>query len=115
MKSTSETENMTKRKLAHFSALNSSSLVILSADVLLPLTGMQGNMKEQTMNMTKCETPQPLSRSQLPGSRKDGCSISSMWEESRTIFCPPGNLSTFSQPESYGGFTLDLREEKKSF
>lgn len=59
---------MKKRKQAHFSALNSSSLVILSADVPLPLTRTQGNMKEQTMNMTKCEIPQPLSRSHFPGS-----------------------------------------------
>lgn len=55
-----------KERGAHFSSLN--SLVILSLDVPLPLTCTQGNMKEQTMNMTKCEIPQPLSRSHFPGS-----------------------------------------------
>lgn len=57
-----------KKKEANFSSLNNNSLVILSVDVPLPLTRTQGNMKEQTMNMTKCENPQPLSRSHLPGS-----------------------------------------------
>lgn len=55
----------------------------------LPLTCTQGNMKEQTMNVTKCEIPQPLSRSHFPGScwgsRKDRSSINSLWEESCAI------------------------------
>lgn len=57
-----------KEKKQILSSLSLRSLVILSAALPLPLTRTQGNMKQQTMNMTKCEIPQPLSRSHFPGS-----------------------------------------------
>lgn len=39
-----------------------NSLVILSVNALLPFTCTQGNMNEQTMNATKCEILQTLSK-----------------------------------------------------
>lgn len=73
----------------------------------LPLTCTQGNMKEQTMNMTKCEISQPLSRSHFPSSCWGAEKIdplSTAFGRRVAQFLFPGNLSTFSQSKSHGSF-----------
>lgn len=76
----------------------------------LPLTCTLGNMWEQTMNVTKCEIPQPLSRSHFPGS----CWREGKIEDLSTAFGKrfaqffilffQGNLSTFSKSKLHGSF-----------
>lgn len=62
----------------------------------------------QTMNMTKCEIPQPLSMSHFPGScwgkagRIDPLSTAFGRRVAHFFFFLHGNLSTFSRPKSYG-------------
>lgn len=86
----------------------------------LPLTRAQGNMKEQTMNMTKCEIPKPISRSHFHGSCWRAGKIDpqpTAFGRRVVQFLFPANLSKFSQSESYRSFippvSLYLWDKKK--